>query len=425
MLSVQKTQRESFWMPGGSDRKALREDLASKSLPALDVRTPVLLLGGKENTLSIARHLGRLGIPISVSGPGNCWGIHSRHVQQRFPIPRHASDADYWHDLLLSSDQSLDGHIIWACCDSAIEFIADNNAALTARYIVDEPVPALRKALLDKCATLELAKKAQIGAPRFWRIGPDLNLRALRDEIEFPVMVKPLASHKFANVFGRKLFIVNGGFDELSEKIELAEAHGLEVMIVEMIPGPDSLLSSYYTYITEDGEALFDYTKRVLRRFPKNSGNACYHVSEWVPETAELGLSFFRRIGFKGMGNIEFKRDLRDGKLKIIEANSRFTAGQELLLRSGAPIDLIRYCHLTGQKAAGFQTYVQFLRYWYPVRDFLAFLELRRNGELTIASWLNSIVPYHKVTPLWDPADPLPSLGAAYSVAQRLLRGQS
>ena len=421
MLSVKETRREGFWMPGDSARKTLRGDLASKSLPLLDVRTPVLLLGGKENTLSIARHLGRLGIPISVSGPGNCWGIHSRHVQQRFPIPRHASDADYWHDLLLSSDQRLDGHIIWACCDSAIEFIADNNAALTARYIVDEPEPGLRKMLLDKLATLELAQKAQIGAPRFWRVGPGLDLRALRDEIEFPVMVKPLASHKFASVFRQKLFIVNGGFDELCEKINLAEAHGLEVMIVEMIPGPDSLLSSYYTYITEDGEALFDYTKRVLRRFPKNSGNACLHVSEWTPETAELGLSFFRRIGFKGMGNIEFKRDLRDGKLKIIEANARFTAGQELLLRSGAPIDLIRYCHVTGQQATGFQTYEQFLRYWYPVSDFLAFLELRNKGEITFRGWLQSIVNHRKVTPLWDPSDPVPSLGAAYSVTKRLL----
>ena len=178
----------------------------------------MLLLGGKENTLSIARHLGRLGIAISVTGPGNCWGLHSRHVRQRFTVPRDALEADYWRDLLLLSERNLDGHILWACSDSAIEFIADNHAALIARYMVDEPLPALRKALLDKCQTLELARQAQIGAPLYWRVGPDLDLRSIEGEIEFPVMVKPLASHRFAKVFGRKLFIVRKGLDELRKK---------------------------------------------------------------------------------------------------------------------------------------------------------------------------------------------------------------
>ena len=195
-------------------------------------------------------------------------------------------------------------------------------------------------------------------------------------------------------------------------------------MIVEMIPGPDSALSSYYTYTTETGGRLFDYTKAILRRFPENSGNACYHISKWLPETAAAGQAFFTRIGFRGMGNVEFKRDPRDGKLKIIEANSRFTAGQELLLKSGAPIDLIRYCHVTGQQVTGFQSYEEFLRYWYPVRDFLAFLELRNKGALTFGGWIKSILPYRKVTPLWDPTDPVPSFHAASTVARRLLRGR-
>ena len=73
------------------------------------------------------------------------------------------------------------------------------------------------------------------------------------------------------------------------------------------------------------------------------TGNACYHISSWEPEAADLGEKFFRGINLRGLGNIEFKRDLRDGKLKVIECNARFTAAQELLNRSGMDISEIIY----------------------------------------------------------------------------------
>ena len=41
----------------------------------LNVSTPLLLLGGKENTLSVVRHLGGIGVTVRVSGPPSCWAL--------------------------------------------------------------------------------------------------------------------------------------------------------------------------------------------------------------------------------------------------------------------------------------------------------------------------------------------------------------
>jgi hypothetical protein len=49
------------------------------STTRLDTSAPVLVLGGKENALSVTRHLGRLGITVRVSGGANSWGMHSRY----------------------------------------------------------------------------------------------------------------------------------------------------------------------------------------------------------------------------------------------------------------------------------------------------------------------------------------------------------
>jgi predicted ATP-grasp superfamily ATP-dependent carboligase len=151
-----------------------------------------------------------------------------------------------------------------------------------------------------------------------------------------------------------------------------------------------------------------------------NRGNACYHRTGWQPETAEAGIRFFESTGLLGLGNIEFKRDPRDGKLKIIEVNARFTAAQELVRRAGVPIDLAVYCHLTRQPLPPLRQSNKELRLWYPFRDFLAFLELRSRGELSLFSWLRSVATTRNVSPLLSLADPLPVLGAAFALVHRL-----
>ena len=391
----------------------------------IDTSTPVLVLGGKENALSLVRHLGQKGMPISCSGPSNCWGMFSRYCQESFQIPYGRPATSFWRDLLLSEGSSrLHGYILLPCCDDAIEFVAEYNTHLATHYILDDGQPDLRQALLDKRQTLELARQAGIDAPQFWSAETDDDIEVVRREANFPLIVKPLHTYKFSRIFGQKFFVVEKDFKKLVEDIRLAQSHDLPVMVAEMIPGPDTLLSSYYTYIDKNGTNLFHFTKRILRRYPVNHGGACYHITEWLPETAELGRQFFERIGFTGLGNIEFKRDLRDGKLKIIEVNARFTAAQELIVHSGAPIDLIVYCHLTGQQVPKFSEYTQHLRYWYPLHDFLSFLEMRRKGDLTFIGWLKSFLPYRLVSPLHRVADPLPSFKAFGAIIEKIVRSR-
>jgi D-aspartate ligase len=390
----------------------------------LDTSTPVLLLGGKENALSIVRNLGRSGITVRASGPANCWALYSRYCAERFAIETSQSHAEAWDGLLLSrQSERLRGHVLFPLSDDAIEYVAKRQHLLSTHYVLDPATATQRTDFLDKQRTLELAQAAGFDIPRFWRIGPDSDLAALSD-IQFPVMVKPVHSHKFSRVFGRKLFVVEASWDELKHKVELAQSRGFEIMVVEMVPGPDDLLSSYYAYVNRDGEFLYHFTKSVIRRYPVHRGNGCYHKAEWLPETAALGRALFAKLGLRGIGNVEFKRDPRDGKLKLIEINTRFTAAQELLTRAGAPLDLAVYRDLTGQTVPRFETYRQGLRLWYPQRDFLSFLELRRAGHLTLMGWLASVWPLLHVMPLADLSDPQPTLGAIAAMAEQFMRSR-
>jgi predicted ATP-grasp superfamily ATP-dependent carboligase len=364
--------------------------------------------------------LGKLGIPVRVSGGGTCWGMYSRHCAEKIPVPKGVPQAVFWKRLLLEGDTRFDGHILLAMSDDAIELLIENRQALSQRYMLDDADPALQVDFLDKQATLEIARKAGVGAPSFWPVKSPSDIEPLRGEARFPVMAKPRHSHKFSKVFGRKLFIVEDSFEELEERLRLALDHGLEMMVVEMIPGPDDLLSSYYTYHCRNGGKLFDFTKRVIRRFPVNRGNTCLHETAWLPETAAAGETFFKAAGLKGLGNIEFKRDRRDGQLKIIEVNARITAAQELVRRSGAPIDLLIYCHLTGQPLPEVKQGGEGLRMWYPLRDFLSACQLFKRGQLSPWRYLRSLPLRRPVFPLLSLADLRPIGGALAGFAGRL-----
>jgi len=381
---------------------------------------PVLLLGGMENSLSIVRSLGRRGIPVSVAAKEKCFAPFSRFCNKSYSVPQNVEAKRFWQDLLLSGDNSgLSGSVIFACNDEAVEFVTENESELQKNYILEYQDRTLRADMLNKQKTLELARSVGIPTPNFWEINIFENIEEVQNQVLFPALVKPLYSHIFQSHFNKKFFLVKDHSELFNFAKKLLDLK-VKFMICEMVPGPDSLLSSFYTYLTPNGGELFKYTKRVIRRFPVNHGGACYHITDWLPETAELGEKFFKGIQFKGLGNIEFKLDKRDGQLKLIEVNPRITAAQELLVKSGLDIAFIIYSYLIGAEVPARSIPKRNVRLWYPIKDFKAYRELRAAGEISFLQWLQSIA-HKQVFPYFAYDDPLPAI----KVFLRMLSGNS
>lgn len=373
------------------------------------MRTPVLLLGSQETALAVARGLARRGLRVSVSGPHLGSALRSRHCHAGYGFADSRQSAARWGEMLLGADATrFAGHVVLATSDPAIEFIAHNHAALERRYCLDMPKPGLQLALLDKQRSLELGREAGVGTPGFWPVDSPADLERVARAARYPALVKPIHSHVFMAAFGRKNIAAYDA-EDLVRKARPAIEANIRFMVCEMIAGPDSLLSSYYTYLMPGGEALFHFTKRILRRFPANEGGATYHLTEWLPRTAEAGRRFLAGIGFEGLANVEFKLDRRDGELKLIECNARFTAAQALVAWAGVDTAWISYCRATGVEPPRIAGYREQLCSWVPEADFRAYRQLRRQGRLTTAAWLRSLAR-PKIAPQYDLADPWPGL---------------
>ncbi|MFH1268978.1 MAG: carboxylate--amine ligase [Planctomycetota bacterium] len=381
-------------------------------------RPPVILLDGGVNALSVARSLGKRGILVHALVDASQPARHSRYCRWIPPSVAGEGREQWLRFLLGPRAEYLRGSVLLACSDDGIQWIARHREALASRYLLDESNPESQLAMLNKLETYRVAVAAGVPTPKFWTAGDAEEIRSLSASLRFPLIIKPLYSQAFERQFGVKLFIV-GCLKELLERYESLKESTAEVMLVEMIPGPDDRLCSYYTYLDENSDPLFDFTKRIIRRYPRVMGAGCSHVTDWNPEVRDLALRLFRQAGLRGLANAEFKRDERDGQLKLIECNARFTAANCLLARSGLDLANFVYDRIVGNEHPPFGLYQEGRRLWYPAEDLCSFFDLRRRGELTSLEWLRSI--FHRQTlPVFDWRDPVPTIAREWARLRRI-----
>jgi predicted ATP-grasp superfamily ATP-dependent carboligase len=381
-----------------------------------------VVLGGGANAVSVVRCLGRQGIRVYAMNTPNTYLPYSRYCHFICPS-KDDNFAEVWERYLLGDEsEHLRGSVLLACSDAALEILIKNREGLSKRFVLDIMNKEAQLRMLNKLSTYEAARSAGIPAPRFWRIGNGERIGDIIREAPFPLMIKPVYSHKFEQQYGRKYLLARDG-SELQRILDSMDLQEDKVILMEVIPGPDDQLCSYYTYIDEYGEALFDFTKRIIRRFPPNEGNGCYHVTDRVDDVKELALKLFRSVGLKGVANAEFKRDRRDGKLKLIECNARFTAANCLLAKSGIDLASFVYYRLLGIQLKLPSSFKVGKRLWYPWQDFRSFFAIRHRGEITFGRWVKSLMhlqsyPYF----VWD--DPRPSLVGGIEMCFTMLKNQ-
>src|ERR1019366_6213084 len=133
-----------------------------------------------------------------------------------------------------------------------------------------------------------------------------------------------------------------------------------------------------------------------------------YHVTAWQPDVAELGLRFFQDLGLRGLAFVEFKRDGRDGQLKLIECNARFGLATSQVRRAGIDLPVLAYNRLTGRADPPLGRFRDGVHLWFPREDFKTYRQYRAAGQLSTTQWLLSLAHLqHTPVMAWDDPGPL------------------
>jgi predicted ATP-grasp superfamily ATP-dependent carboligase len=121
------------------------------------------------------------------------------------------------------------------------------------------------------------------------------------------------------------------------------------LLLQEFVPGGEDAVFYLGSYLDRGSRALATFTGRRLRQSPPMYGLASLATSVWVPEVAEAGVRLLREMGWHGVSHVEFKRDPRDGRYKLMEINTRHYGTNALATACGVDLTGVAYDDALGR----------------------------------------------------------------------------
>jgi len=310
-----------------------------------DGRTPAVVLGLSPTGLYAVRELGRAGIPVTGVASELQAGRVSRYLSDSIV---EADETKRLERLIERFADSPAKPVLIPTSDQDIDFIITHAERLSSWFVFqDSYQDGVAESLLTKERFYKLCEAHGIAYPKLWKSLPG-EIGLLRDEIRYPCMIKPSRIHEIkAQLAGKKGWIVKDAaeFDRVVARIP-AEAGVL--LLQEIIPGPESEITLYTAYFDREGKAHQPFTAQKVRQYPPGFGSASLVRSHPEVESQQIAEGLLSAIGYRGIAAAEFKRDPRDGILKIIEINARPSLWFSVSTAAGKFVTLCSYHDLAG-----------------------------------------------------------------------------
>jgi predicted ATP-grasp superfamily ATP-dependent carboligase len=312
--------------------------------------------------------------------------------------------------------------------DHYIELLIARRAELAPHFRFAGCYDGVAAELLDKQRFHALCRRHGLAAPGVWLLAAAQELDALAADIPCPCLLKPALVHK-ARPFlrGAKLLIARTRAELRRLAATLPRDSGAW-LVQEIVPGPESQITLFGAYMDAAGHAQQGFVARKLRQYPPGFGSASLALSADCAETRALSQDFLQRIGFHGICGAEFKRDPRDGVLKIIEINPRPTLWFALSHAAGKRIALACARDLRGEPAPADAAQRDGVLWRYALKDLAAARFYRRRGadfvlpppQTAAAAQANG-----RAWAVFDGRDPLPALMEPLLFLHKLFAGRA
>ncbi len=318
-------------------------------------------------------------------------GFKSRYCKALLcPSPIHQPDALV--EFLLGEARKYDlPPVLIPASDAYVQFLSRYRETLAKSFLFNLPSATVLEAMVNKRLQYELAEK--VGTPIAQTFYPETmeDVENIQNQLAYPAFIKPYIGHLWREKFGgtHKGFKVFSA-QELRQRYSEIFPTGLKAMVQAIIQGPNTNHYKVNAYINQRGEPLLVFTLRKIRQYPTEFGVGTMVESVHYPELAELGLHFLKSINYRGIGSIEFKKDDRDGKLKMIELNPRLWQQNIQATDCGMNFPLMEYQDLCGQNPPAITTFREGVRWWDSLADFQSFWEYNKRGELSFPQWVSS-----------------------------------
>lgn len=354
--------------------------------------TPALVCG----EIGLVHSLGIEGIPVFAgSNVEKNTAFYSRYAKGTIRVPDYETErfietlcefgANRPHKTVLITDD-----------DQAALAISRNREKLENDFLFLLPDRKTVETIQDKYLFHKKAKELDLPVPVSYMVSSLEELDSIHSELIFPCILKPVNKedwwHKsFQEQVGpyQKAFRCSSR-EELYETYKKIFLIHPKVIVQESIEGKDDQHYSVNMYINHQGDTKGCYAYQKIRMCPPGAGRGSFFMTVQEQEILEKAREVAAKLGMKGLVNIQFKRDIRSGALKLIEMEPRLSVSNFLGPAAGANLAASYYYDLVGENVPSIEEYRTGVKYSDLFRDIKAFFQYRKQGRLSFIEWLQS-----------------------------------
>ena len=241
-----------------------------------------LVIGGSIRGLSIARSLGRRGVPVWVATTRNDrLATLSRYTRRTLPWITGRPEEQVEYLLRLARGYHLDGWALFPTADEPAAFLSRFRSELATRFRVTTPDWDVLRWAYDKRLTYQLAAKESVDHP--WTVWHATEADLETVDAPFPVILKPAFKANANRFTADKAWLAESRHRLLARYREARTLVPPDLILVqEMIPGGGEAQFSF-TALCSEGRPVASLTARRTRQYPIDFGRGSTFV-----ETVEV-----------------------------------------------------------------------------------------------------------------------------------------
>jgi D-aspartate ligase len=367
--------------------------------PVFDTTVPALVLkmdsyalhhGG----LGVVRSLGRLGIPV--------YGVYRERLMPA-AVSSYLSGRFIWRGEVEDEGRFLDGMamigerlgrpaVLVPTDDLGAIMVSQHVATLSRWFRFPDPPTGLAPLVASKKGLYELCSKLGIPCPQVSYPSSRHDLEEFAAKAAFPLVAKAIEPWLVPAGAGLKSTSIIHNPEDLLDLYRRLEGNSAgNLLLQEYIPPDRAQDWFFHGYCDARSSCLVSFTGVKLRSYPPYAGATSLGRCQDNDTLRGHAEQLLETIGYRGIMDLDYRLDLRDGEYKLLDFNPRVGA-QFRVFEDAAGVDVVRALHLdlTGREVRrrpqreGRVLVVE-------QSDLLASLGYHRAGDLSLSSWLSSL----------------------------------
>lgn len=371
------------------------------------MNTIAVVIGLTANGLANVRALAQHGVPVIIF-------LSEKEAQEVYAATRygqkHVVDVTDGTEILthLQALPKDNRYILYPTTDYQVGYLSRQRDRLSSNYVLPFPEPRVVEMLLHKDQFDSFCRTHNFPVPAMMMIRHQNDLIQVSQTLTFPIIAKTVMKIYKPGV--QKAYILSSNEELRTWYVSVQSIHS-EFLLQEFIPGTDYAVFFTMQYISAAGTLLASFTGRKIRQWRPLSGGTSSAEPAYNEVLTDLTYNFFKKVGFFGIGSMEYKYDSRTGTFYMIEPTTCRTDFQEgVAIANGVNIPLIAYQDMTGVVVQPVFQKKDTHKAWMHVQhDRLARDWYVSQKQLTYFQWLISL-RHVRSFDAWSFRDPGPSV---------------